>query len=144
MPLGSRVVSLLPKRSRTDLRKHQIVPSAHAEGTDLGLAVDALSVRLGGRSILDQISLTIQPGEFVTVLGGSGSGKTTLLRAIMGFVSIEQGTVLLNGQNLARMSTYQRNIGFVHQQYALFPHLTVAENIAFGLRERRIPRSERE
>lgn len=143
MPLGNREVSPLPpKSSRTDQFQHQIVPSALAEGTGLGLTISALSVRLGGRSILDQISLTIQPGEFVTVLGSSGSGKTTLLRAMMGFVPIEQGTLLLNGRDLTRIPTYQRNIGFVHQQYALFPHLTVAENIAFGLRERHVSQRE--
>ena len=142
MPMGNRVASPHPKGSSTDSRKHQMVPSADAEGTDLGLVISALSVRLGGRSILQQISLTIQPGEFVTVLGSSGSGKTTLLRAMMGFIPIEQGALLLDGHDLTRMPTYRRNIGFVHQQYALFPHLTVAENIAFGLRERRIAQHE--
>jgi 2-aminoethylphosphonate transport system ATP-binding protein len=141
MRMGNRVVSSLPSSS-TDSRKHQMVPSAYAEGTDLGLVISALSVRLGGRSILEEISLTIELGEFVTVLGSSGSGKTTLLRAMMGFIPIEQGTLLLNGRDLTRMPTYQRNIGFVHQQYALFPHLTVAENIAFGLRERRVTQRE--
>jgi 2-aminoethylphosphonate transport system ATP-binding protein len=143
MPLGNREASPLPpESSSTGPHKYQIVSSAHAEETGLGLVISALSVRLSGRCILNQISLTIQPGEFVTVLGSSGSGKTTLLRAMMGFVPIEQGTLLLNGRDLTRMSTYRRNIGFVHQQYALFPHLTVAENIAFGLRERRVSQSE--
>lgn len=143
MPLENKEVSPLPpESSRTVSHRHQIASSAPAEDAAPGLAISALSVRLGGRTILNQISLTIQPGEFVTVLGSSGSGKTTLLRALMGFVSIEQGTLLLNGRDLNRLPTYQRNIGFVHQQYALFPHLTVAENIAFGLHERRLSRRE--
>lgn len=133
-----------PKAS--DSRQQKAIPATFTAtaGVARGLEVSGLSVRLGGRTVLDTLTLTIHPGEFVTILGSSGSGKTTLLRAIAGFVSIEQGTLRLAGRDLTRLPTHRRNIGFVHQQYALFPHLTVAENLAFGLRERRTPSAERE
>jgi 2-aminoethylphosphonate transport system ATP-binding protein len=142
MHLESQEVSQ-PRVPDTTARK-QPPQAAQAAWGGHGLEVGSVSVRLGGHSILDNITLTIRPGEFVTVLGSSGSGKTTLLRAIAGFVPIERGTLRLGGHSLTGMPTHRRNIGFVHQQYALFPHLTVAENVAFGLRERRVSRTERE
>ncbi|GER84451.1 ABC transporter ATP-binding protein [Thermogemmatispora aurantia] len=94
--------------------------------------------------MLEHLSFSLAPGEFLCVLGQSGCGKTTLLRAIAGFLPLARGQLRLNGRDLTRLPAYRRNIGFVHQQYALFPHLTVAENVAFGLRERRLPARERQ
>ena len=88
---------------------------------------------------LDSISMTIEAGEFITFLGPSGSGKTTTLNIIAGFTAATSGQVLLDDVDLASRAPHKRNLGVVFQNYALFPHLTVRENIAFGLRRRRVP-----
>ncbi len=97
----------------------------------------------GTVTALDSVSLAIEPGEFVTFLGPSGSGKTTTLNIIAGFTSLTSGQVLLDGVDLAHRAPHKRNLGMVFQNYALFPHMTVQENIAFGLRRRRVPGDER-
>jgi spermidine/putrescine ABC transporter ATP-binding subunit len=83
------------------------------------------------------LSLTVEPGEFVSLLGPSGCGKTTTLRMMAGFVRPTSGTIRIAGRDMTRVPTKARNIGIVFQQYALFPHLTVEENVAFGLQVRR-------
>lgn len=90
------------------------------------------------------IDLDIRPGEFVTLLGPSGCGKTTCLRMVAGFVTPTRGHIIMGGRDITALPPYRRNTGMVFQSYALFPHKTVAENIAFGLRVRRLPRAERE
>lgn len=90
--------------------------------------------RFGDTLAVDGVDLEIEEGEWVTLLGSSGSGKTTLLRILAGFESATSGTVLLQGRDVSRLTPAERNIGMVFQQYALFPHLTVAENIAYGLK----------
>jgi len=95
----------------------------------------------GGPPALDGISLAIREGELVALLGPSGSGKTTLLRAIAGLEFIDEGHIVLDGRDTARLPARERGIGFVFQNYALFRHLSVFENVAFGLRCR--PRSKR-
>lgn len=107
-----------------------------------GLSVLQLTLQYGAQPVLRDLSLTVEPGEFLTLLGNSGCGKTTLLRAIAGFVPISTGRVLTGGKDITHVPMHRRAIGFVHQQYALFPHLTVFENVAFGLRERKMPRKE--
>ena len=97
--------------------------------------------RFGHTPALDDVSLQIERGEFVTVLGPSGCGKTTLLRAIAGFVTPDAGEIALDGVSMAGVPPHRRPTAMVFQNYALFPHLSVAENVAFGLRER--VRSER-
>lgn len=91
---------------------------------------------------VDDISIDIARGEFLTFLGPSGSGKTTTLMMIAGFQEITSGTIEIEGQSLARKRPYERNIGMVFQSYALFPHMTAAQNIAFPLRMRRLPKAE--
>ncbi|MCP1244600.1 ATP-binding cassette domain-containing protein [Acetobacter cerevisiae] len=91
--------------------------------------------------LLNDVSLDVPTGAFVALVGPSGAGKTTLLRAIAGLDTFEQGTLLLDGQTMGTMRDRARKIGFVFQNYALFPHMTVAKNIAFGLDV--LPRSER-
>jgi ABC-type Fe3+/spermidine/putrescine transport system ATPase subunit len=91
---------------------------------------------------VDGINLTIPEGEFLTLLGASGSGKTTCLRMIAGFVKPDSGRLLLGGQEATNVPAHKRNMGIVFQNYALFPHLTVAENVAFGLKARRLPKAE--
>ena len=102
----------------------------------MDLRIEALSKRYGDALVLDGVDLTIGSGELVALLGPSGSGKTTLLRAIAGLLPIDAGRVLFGAQDATRLSLRERNVGFVFQNYALFRHMTVAENIAFGLRSR--------
>lgn len=97
------------------------------------LSVKAIDVVLGGRTILDQASLNVADSEIVAVLGPSGSGKSTLLRAIAGLVRIEAGDIFWNGQSIVDIPTHRRGFGLMFQGFALFPHLTVGENVAFGL-----------
>ena len=91
---------------------------------------------------VDGVSLRVEPGEFVTLLGPSGCGKTSLLNMIAGFFPPSSGRILLAGKDVTRTAPYLRNVGVVFQSYALFPHMTVAQNVAFGLEERRIRRAE--
>ena len=91
---------------------------------------------------VDTISLTIEPGEFMTLLGPSGSGKTTTLNLIAGFETLTSGTIALNGTDVGRLPPHKRNLGMLFQNYALFPHLTVAQNVAYPLRERRVSKPE--
>jgi spermidine/putrescine ABC transporter ATP-binding subunit len=97
----------------------------------------------GGHPVVRGVDMTIRQGEFLTLLGPSGCGKTTCLRMIAGFVTPSRGRIVMAGRDVTKLPPYRRNTGMVFQSYALFPHKTVAENIAFGLEVRRIPRSER-
>jgi spermidine/putrescine transport system ATP-binding protein len=92
--------------------------------------------------LLSGISFTVEQGETVCLLGASGSGKSTLLRIVAGLETPEDGGVLWNGADLASVPAHQRNFGLVFQDYALFPHLTVAENVAFGLKMQNLPQNE--
>ncbi|HVU34019.1 MAG TPA: ABC transporter ATP-binding protein [Opitutaceae bacterium] len=93
----------------------------------------------GPVAAVDDVTLVVRPGEFVTLLGPSGCGKTTLLRLIAGFETPDAGEVRLDGEDVTRLPPYRRNVNQVFQSYALFPHLTVRENIGFGLRMQRLP-----
>src|SRR5262252_7903348 len=99
--------------------------------------------RFGNVVAADGVDLEIAEGEFFTMLGPSGSGKTTLLRIIAGFERPDSGTVELAGADVTREPPYLRNVNTVFQDYALFPHMTVAQNVEYGLRVRRVPRTER-
>lgn len=96
----------------------------------------------GKTNAVQDVNLDIQRGEFITFLGPSGSGKTTTLMMVAGFELPSQGRITLDGQDLTRAKPYARNIGMVFQNYALFPHMTVAENVGFPLRMRKVPRAE--
>ncbi|MED5406315.1 MAG: ABC transporter ATP-binding protein [Pseudomonadota bacterium] len=91
---------------------------------------------------LHELDLEIQEGEFLTLLGPSGCGKTTTLRLIAGFIEPTQGTILLEDEDVTKVAPQHREIGMVFQDYALFPHMTIADNIAFGLKERRYPQKD--
>ncbi|MBQ3550941.1 MAG: ABC transporter ATP-binding protein [Clostridia bacterium] len=95
-----------------------------------------------GETVLDGIDLTIKDGEFVTFLGPSGCGKTTTLRIIAGFESQDSGDVFFEGKNINAVPPHKRNINTIFQRYALFPHLNVYDNVAFGLKVKKTPRSE--
>ncbi|MGO8670372.1 MAG: sulfate/molybdate ABC transporter ATP-binding protein [Capsulimonadaceae bacterium] len=107
----------------------------------MSIEVRNVSKQFGGFKALDNVSVRIEEGEMMALLGPSGSGKTTLLRIIAGLESAETGSVLLGGEDASTRSARQRQVGFVFQHYALFRHMTVFENIAFGLRVK--PRRER-
>jgi putative spermidine/putrescine transport system ATP-binding protein len=109
----------------------------------VAVAIDDLSVTIGDTPILSRVSLDVAEGEFLTLLGPSGSGKTTTLNVVAGFVRHSEGRVSIGGTVVDELPPHRRNIGFVFQSYALFPHMSVAENIAYPLVARRIPRSER-
>ena len=104
--------------------------------------VSRVSKQFGPSTVLSELSIAVSRGEFVSLLGPSGCGKTTLLRIIAGLLRPDTGTISVAGRDLTRVAAHKRNIGVVFQNYALFPHLTVAENVAFGLHARRIPRAE--
>ncbi|MFN2452386.1 MAG: ABC transporter ATP-binding protein, partial [Candidatus Dormibacteria bacterium] len=107
------------------------------------VSLDRISVSLGGRTVLDELSLQVAAGEFITLLGASGSGKTTTLSVIAGLVQQTSGVVRIGGADVSRLAPEARDVGVVFQSYALFPHLSVAENVAFPLRARRVPAAER-
>ena len=107
------------------------------------LELQHLSKHYGDFTAVADMHLDIAPGEFVSLLGPSGCGKTTTLQMIAGFVEPSQGSVILDGRDITALKPSQRGLGIVFQSYALFPHMTVAENISFGLEMRKVPRAER-
>ncbi|MGE0502588.1 MAG: ABC transporter ATP-binding protein [Rhizobiaceae bacterium] len=109
----------------------------------VALAIENLTVHYGSTKVLEDLSLAVEAGELVSLLGASGCGKTTTLRAIAGFLEPTAGRILLGGRDLARLPAYRRDIGLVFQNYALFPHLTVIDNVAFGLKQRGLASAER-
>jgi iron(III) transport system ATP-binding protein len=108
----------------------------------IAITIQGLSKRFGDSLVLDQIDLRIEPGEMFFLLGASGCGKTTLLRHIAGFYYPDEGRILFDDQDVSRLPPHRRGTGMVFQSYALWPHLNVAGNVAFGLEELRRPRSE--
>jgi len=106
------------------------------------LEVRAVSKRFGEKRVLKTLSLNVVQGEFLTLLGESGSGKTTLLRLIAGFEQPSAGEIRMNGERLDTLPPYKRRVNTVFQQYALFPHLNVRENVAYGLRANDTPKEE--
>lgn len=106
------------------------------------LAVSGLTVRYGPTTALDHLDLTVEHDELFVLLGGSGSGKTTLLRAIGGFVQPDAGRIVLDDTDLSRLPPHRRPVNTMFQSYALFPHLSVAANIGFGLRQQGVPAAE--
>ena len=112
--------------------------------TPKAVAIDISGVNLsyGTTHVLKNVDLAIRPGELFAFLGPSGCGKTTLLRLIAGFAQSQTGQVRLDGQDVAILPPWKRDVGMVFQSYALWPHMTVAQNVAFGLEERRRPRVE--
>ena len=109
---------------------------------DVIIRLENVSKAFGGKQVLDNISLDIKQGEFVTLLGPSGCGKTTTLRLISGFTTPDSGTVYMDGKDISGIPPYKRPLNTVFQRYALFPHLDVYDNIAFGLKLAKVPEKE--
>ncbi|MGL6116022.1 ATP-binding cassette domain-containing protein, partial [Plesiomonas sp.] len=115
----------------TELRSHSPV-------------VELRAIRKGfdGRDIISNLDLTINDGEFLTILGPSGCGKTTVLRLIAGLEDADEGRIILDNQDITDISAEHRHVNTVFQSYALFPHMSVFENVAFGLRMQKVPASQ--
>lgn len=107
-----------------------------------GVVIENLSLAFGTTEVLKGVNLEIEPGEFFAFLGPSGSGKSTLLRSIAGFGPTPKGRILIGGKDVAGLPPWSRDVGMVFQSYALWPHMTVAQNVAFGLEERKVARPE--
>ncbi|QBF32052.1 Fe3+/spermidine/putrescine ABC transporter ATP-binding protein [Thalassococcus sp. S3] len=120
-------------------------PRHSVSGSDITapvLRIGAVSKRFGDTTVLRDCALDMAEGEIVTLLGASGCGKTTLLRCVAGFLNPDAGTIAIDGREMADVAVNRRPVGVVFQSYALFPHLTVAKNVGYGLRMRGMPKAE--
>jgi iron(III) transport system ATP-binding protein len=108
----------------------------------ISIRIQNLTKRFGSVVALDRINLEIAPGELFFLLGPSGCGKTTLLRSLAGFYIPDEGRIFFGDEDVTRLAPHKRNTGMMFQSYALWPHMTVAQNVAFGLEERKVPRPE--
>ena len=113
-----------------------------AQGTEPLVEIAGVTKRFGAVTAVDDVSLSIAPGEFFALLGPSGCGKTSLMRLIAGFETPDAGRVLIGGRDMAGVPPHRRSVNMLFQSYALFPHMSVEENIAFGLVQDRLPRHE--
>ena len=110
----------------------------------ISLEVVNLGKSWGAVEVLRGVNFSIEPGGFLTLLGPSGCGKSTILRLISGLDEVSSGQILIGGKDVGSVTAAERNIGMVFQNYALFPHMTITENISYGLKIRKVPRSEKE
>ncbi len=113
--------------------------ASEAKGT---VVLDGVTKRYGHAVAVDRMSLAVQPGEFISLLGPSGCGKTTTLRMIAGFEQPDAGDIRISGRSVQGAPPYRRDVNTVFQAYALFPHMSVAENVAYGLQQRRTPKAQ--
>ena len=104
--------------------------------------IEKVTKKFGDFTAVDDVSLSIYRGEFFSLLGGSGSGKTTLLRMLAGFETPTSGKIFIDGVDMSNIPPYDRPVNMMFQSYALFPHMTVEQNIAFGLKQDRVPRDQ--
>ncbi|GAB3603668.1 ABC transporter ATP-binding protein [Microbacterium aureliae] len=116
--------------------------AAGTAGARGSVQLDGVTKRYGDAVAVDDLSLSIRPGEFISFLGPSGCGKTTTLRMIAGFENPDAGDIRISGESVLGVPPYRRDVNTVFQAYALFPHLSVAENVAYGLQQRRTPKSQ--
>jgi len=114
--------------------------------TRAGVSLDVVNLRKswGPVEILSDVNFGIEPGGFLTLLGPSGCGKSTILRLVSGLDDVSGGEIRIGGKDVARLSASERNIGMVFQNYALFPHMSVADNISYGLKVRKVPKPDKE
>jgi putative spermidine/putrescine transport system ATP-binding protein len=111
--------------------------------TDIGVRLDGVRKLFGDVVAVDRVDLDVRSGEFFSLLGPSGSGKTTCLRIVAGFELPTEGRVMLGGRDVTRLAPYERDVNTVFQDYALFPHMTVGENVAYGLKVKGVPKEDR-
>ena len=111
-------------------------------GNEIIIDIQHLNKSFGGKKVLDDINLSVRKGEFLTLLGPSGCGKTTILRHIAGFLAPDEGSILLEGKDMVSIPPHKRPLNTVFQKYALFPHLNVYDNVAFGLKLQKLPKEE--
>jgi putative spermidine/putrescine transport system ATP-binding protein len=121
-----------------------ILDQQHREVAGGAVRFSAVTKRFGEVAALDGVSMSIRQGEFMTLLGPSGCGKTTLLNLAAGFLGPDSGEILIAGERMNDVPTYKREIGMMFQNYALFPHMNVAGNVAYGLKVRGVPKGERD
>ena len=119
-------------------------PNGSAGRAAVEVRMDGLTRRYGPVTALDGLDLTLQPGELVALLGPSGCGKTTTLRLLAGLEDADKGRIMVGGRDITRVPASKRDMGMVFQAYSLFPHLTVLQNVAFGLRLRRVAKGDRD
>lgn len=137
-PSTSKVATVSAERPSLDL----IEPSGIARPSSAAVKVDGIEKRFGSYLAVQPTSFEVPAGKLVTLVGPSGSGKTTVLKMIAGFEEPSNGCVSISGTDVTHIPPHKRNLGFVFQQYALFPHLTIADNVAYALKMRRVPRAE--
>src|SRR4030081_3703510 len=128
-----------------DVAAEPAKPAPHADSATADmplLRIDGVGKKFGSFRAVDNLSLDIRTGEFFALLGPSGCGKTTLLRMLAGFETPDEGRILLNGRDIAPVLPHERPVNMMFQNYALFPHLTVRDNIAFGLKRANMPRPQ--
>ncbi|MBZ0275934.1 MAG: ABC transporter ATP-binding protein, partial [Anaerolineae bacterium] len=118
--------------------------SSKSSTSEAAVQLTDVSRHFGSVKALDHIDLEIYDGEFFSMLGPSGSGKTTCLRLIAGFEQTTTGVIRLYGQDVTGVPPYERDVNTVFQDYALFPHMTVGQNVAYGLMVKKVPKPERE
>src|SRR5205085_8851807 len=122
----------------------QAAQAAGGGSAESDIRLAGVRKRFGDVAAVDGVDIEIRRGEFFTLLGPSGSGKTTCLRMIAGFERPDQGRIELAGEDVTGLPPYERNVNTVFQDYALFPHMTVGENVAYGLRVRKVEHAERD
>ncbi|RZS59750.1 putative spermidine/putrescine transport system ATP-binding protein [Microcella putealis] len=125
----------------TDTTAETTAPDAPSHET-AGVELRGVTKRFGDTVAVRELDLTVAPGEFFSMLGPSGSGKTTVLRMIAGFEDVTSGSILLDGQDVTAAAPFDRTVNTVFQDYALFPHMTIAENVAYGLKVRKTAKDE--
>jgi len=116
--------------------------SSEEKGERGSVELQNVTKRFGSMVAVDDLNLTVKPGEFLSLLGPSGCGKTTTLRMLAGFEQPDEGFIRISGQYVQGIPPYKRDVNTVFQSYALFPHMDVAENVAYGLKQRKVPKSE--
>src|SRR5882672_3065985 len=130
---------------RGEARCSAATPAADADRDAVemaaAIALERVTKRFGSTAAVDSVSLTIEEGEFFSLLGPSGCGKTTTLRMVAGFVEPDSGSIELDGKDVTSVPANRRPVNMVFQQYALFPHMSIYDNVAFGLKMKRVPRA---
>jgi ABC-type Fe3+/spermidine/putrescine transport system ATPase subunit/ABC-type spermidine/putrescine transport system permease subunit II len=146
LPMNVAIKTTAPATEVVALKTATPQATGQETGEQHGFGIDFqhLSKFYGDKVVVEEANFSVKPGEFLTILGPSGSGKTTLLMLIAGFISPDAGRLMLGKRDISRVPPHQRDIGVVFQSYALFPHMTVAQNVAYPLRARGISKAEQQ